>query len=703
MAATDLRIIIVDDEPAHAEAIRLAFAAADIAVEIERAGTLAAYRMAVAARPPDIALVDLTLPDGGAMEVLTAPPEVGLCPALVVTSDSNEQTAMAVIKAGALDYVVKSAEAFAAMPRIVARVLREWKLLQEHKRAEAALRRRADELAALQATVLEIAAPHDLPALLHTIVERAAQLLGARSGGMYLCDPGRREVRCVVSYNTLHDYTGTILAYGEGAAGTVAQTGAPLIIDDYRVWRKRAAVYDEQQPFTAVLSAPMIWQGQVIGVIHVLDDVESKHFTEADLALLTLFANHAAIAVENTRLYEAAQNEIAERKQAEETLRESEERYQLANRATFDVIWDWNLQTDALWWNENFQILFGYHMEVIEPGIESWTNRIHPDDLARVEAGIHAAIDSGRQSWSDHYRFRRQDGAYAEIDDRGYISRETGGKPVRMIGAMQDVTGRAQAEQHAFELALERERMALLGKFVQDASHEFRTPLSIIQTNVYLLERLEDGPKRQRKLAQIGDQVTGLIRLVDLLGEITRLDSGVPFTTQPTDLNRLIGAVADKLQGAAAAKSLALHLVLAPGLPLVSADGNRLGRALDELLDNAVRFTPAGGRVTVRTGWRMADGGWRIDDVEPVGKNLQSAIGHPQWVTVEVQDTGPGIPPDVLPHVFERFYRQDAAHTTPGFGLGLPIARAIVERHGGRLEVESRPGAGSVFRILLPA
>lgn len=138
---------------------------------------------------------------------------------------------------------------------------------------------------------------------------------------------------------------------------------------------------------------------------------------------------------------------------AAQALRESEERYQLANRATFNAIWDWNLQTDALWWNDNFRALFGYPSEEIEPGIESWTRRIHPEDLVRVETGIHAAIDSGRQSWADHYRFRRKDGRYADIEDRGYISRDASGKPLRMIGAIQDVTERKRAEE---SLAIQR-------------------------------------------------------------------------------------------------------------------------------------------------------------------------------------------------------------------------------------------------------
>ena len=198
--------------------------------------------------------------------------------------------------------------------------------ITERVRAEEVLRRRAEELAALQATVLDITASHDLPILLQTIVERAALLLHTSGGGLYLCDPNRGEVRCVVSYNTPSDYTGTVLKYGEGAAGTVAQTGEPLIIDDYRTWRRRAAAYEKERPFTAVLSAPMIWQEQVTGVIHVLHNMETRCFTEADLELLTLFADHAAIAVENTRLYERAQKEIAERKRAEEALKKYSER-----------------------------------------------------------------------------------------------------------------------------------------------------------------------------------------------------------------------------------------------------------------------------------------------------------------------------------------------------------------------------------------
>jgi diguanylate cyclase (GGDEF)-like protein/PAS domain S-box-containing protein len=177
----------------------------------------------------------------------------------------------------------------------------------ERKRANEELRRRAAELAALHTVSLEITAAPKLSTLLQTIVEQAAVLLGATSGSLYLCDPARQEVRCVTSFNTGRDFTGTVLKYGEGAAGTVALTGEPLIIDDYRAWLGRAEIYEQEQPFRSVLSCPMKWQDQVLGIIHVLHDSEVRRFTKDDLTLLTLFANQAAIALYNAQSYEASQ------------------------------------------------------------------------------------------------------------------------------------------------------------------------------------------------------------------------------------------------------------------------------------------------------------------------------------------------------------------------------------------------------------
>ncbi len=227
-----------------------------------------------------------------------------------------------------------------------------WEEITERKQVEENLRRRVEELATLFEISLDITAPHELPALLHTIVERAAHLLNTPSGTLFLCDPERQEAHCVVSYNTSYDYTGTVLKYGEGATGIVAQTGEPLIIDDYRVWSGRAARYEEEQPFRAVLSAPMIWQDQVIGVVHVIHNVETGCFTQANLELLTLFANHAAIAVMNARLLEAERRQAIHLKTLNTVIAAATAAPDLPAllEATLDHILEaFGLETGAIW------------------------------------------------------------------------------------------------------------------------------------------------------------------------------------------------------------------------------------------------------------------------------------------------------------------------------------------------------------------
>ena len=139
--------------------------------------------------------------------------------------------------------------------------------------------------------------------------------------------------------------------------------------------------------------------------------------------------------------------------QVEEALRESLERLTIVERATNDVVWDWHLEQGTLWWNEHFQSLFGYGTDEIESGIESWTNRLHPADLDRVKTGIYAVLASSRSDWEDEYRFRRSDGSYADILDRGYVIRDGRGTAVRMIGAMMDISARKEAEERFEQIA----------------------------------------------------------------------------------------------------------------------------------------------------------------------------------------------------------------------------------------------------------
>ncbi|TXM72497.1 PAS domain-containing protein [Methylobacterium sp. WL69] len=140
--------------------------------------------------------------------------------------------------------------------------------------------------------------------------------------------------------------------------------------------------------------------------------------------------------------------DVTESRRAEQVLRETEERYRLAARATNDAIWDWDLTTNHVLWNEALQTAHGYRPEAVEPTGDWWIDHIHPDDRARIDASIHAVIDRTGTTWTDEYRFRRADASFADILDRGYVIRNDQGRAVRMIGAMLDISERKRAEEH---------------------------------------------------------------------------------------------------------------------------------------------------------------------------------------------------------------------------------------------------------------
>ena len=162
----------------------------------------------------------------------------------------------------------------------------------------------------------------------------------------------------------------------------------------------------------------------------------------------------------------ATARDIRERIAQEEALRKSNERFDTAVRATNDVIWDWDLLTDEIWWNENFTKVFGYARDAVDRTVQSWYQGMHPDDQGRVIASVHRMIGSGGENWSDEYRFRRLDGSYLHVHDRGQVIRDASGRAVRMIGAMADISSHKEAEERIHNQAM---RQRLIAEFGQQA------------------------------------------------------------------------------------------------------------------------------------------------------------------------------------------------------------------------------------------
>lgn len=171
-------------------------------------------------------------------------------------------------------------------------------------------------------------------------------------------------------------------------------------------------------------------------------------------------------------------------------LRDSEERFRLLVRATSDAIWDLDLVTGQVWRGEGYESLYGYAKGELAPTVPSWQNLVHPDDQKRVHESWTEAVETGGLSWSGEYRFRRADGTYANILDNAYIVRDAQMRPLRMLGAMVDVTERKQLE----ERLAQAKRVTSLGHVAASIAHEFNNVLMGIQPNAEVMQRR--GPLR---------------------------------------------------------------------------------------------------------------------------------------------------------------------------------------------------------------
>jgi PAS domain S-box-containing protein len=326
--------------------------------------------------------------------------------------------------------------------------------ITDRKQNEVELAHRAAELSALQETVLNLTARHSLPELLNLIVERATKLLNSSHGMLYLVEAEEQITRCVVSYNTTRDYTGVVLPYGKGAAGKVAKTGKPLMIRNYAKWPGRSKEFEsEDPPFRAVISMPMVWQEQVNGVLHVLRD---EAFTQNDMEQLNLFANHAAVAVENARLYEAAAQDLDERKRAEQALRESVAIYRQAIESTGGVPYYQTYSEDGTSFQYDFigegiYEISGYDAE--EFTAEVWENLVIETCPMSDPAGqsndlfIGEVNTNPNSTWKCEYRLRAKDGKIHWVFDSAVMLRDEQGVIQGSIGLYRDITEAKRTEQ----------------------------------------------------------------------------------------------------------------------------------------------------------------------------------------------------------------------------------------------------------------
>jgi len=449
----------------------------------------------------------------------------------------------------------------------------------------------------------------------------------------------------------------------------MTQTGAPVLIQNTvsdpdwvpsegKEWRR------------SYVAAPIQIRDRTVGFLNV-NGTRPGQFSPADAWQLQAFANHAAVAIENARLYRELLN-YAEQLEQRVQARTAELQAQYAR---LDAIL--NSTTDGI-------IVADQDGNVIQanPVAHTWlTHTLAPEEATRLKKAV---CDVAMRAKEQPVALLELKGLDLELSGARILQPE-GEAALRQIQTRlhQASQGEPQAVVALHDVSHLKAMDRIRTRFVTNVSHELRTPITAIKLYAHLMQRQPE--KWQEYLKTLTREADLQAHLVEDILQISRIDAGrLEMHPCPTPLDELIQTAVARHQVLAQESGLTLEYRPSPPKALVLVDPERMTQVLNNLIGNAIRYTPAKGTVTVSSGRMEAE--------------------RRTWATVTVADTGIGIPAEDLPHIFARFFRGEEPRRMQltGTGLGLAIVKEIVELHGGRVAVESQESVGSTFTVWLP-
>jgi sensor domain CHASE-containing protein/CheY-like chemotaxis protein len=356
-------------------------------------------------------------------------------------------------------------------------------------------------------------------------------------------------------------------------------------------------------------------------------------------------------------------------------------RLELALAASKVGVWDYNIATEELVWDDRMKELYDIAGKEAPCEYADWRDRLHPEDLYRAESEFSYAIDvSGH--YNSEYRLRLRDGEVRHIRAIGAVYSGADGMR-RIVGVNWDVTADVQRQEELNAKRLEAESATVAkSQFLATMSHEIRTPMSGVLGMLDLLLNSPLAPEQRSRAELARTSAQSLLCILNDILDFSKLEANqVVMAEEDVAIAPLVDEVAALMSAGAQQKGLALTCRIAPSVPeVIVTDGGRLRQVLVNLVSNAVKFTERG-RIEIR-----------VDYV---------ATGAEGQLEVEVKDTGVGIPRSARAQLFQRFVQADSSLTrrSGGTGLGLAISRQLVERMGGRIDVDSTEGEGSLFRF----
>nr|WP_190303370.1 PAS domain-containing hybrid sensor histidine kinase/response regulator [Pseudanabaena sp. UWO311] len=388
-------------------------------------------------------------------------------------------------------------------------------------------------------------------------------------------------------------------------------------------------------------------------------------------------------------------------------MRASDQRWQFALESVGDGIWDWNAQTNEVFFSQQWKALLGYADDEIENRFESWENLVHPDDIAQSYADINKCLNRETLFYENEHRLRCKDGSYKWILARGKVFEwDVNGHALRMMGTHTDLSDRKQAEAQLKYINDELLRATKLkDEFLANMSHELRTPLNAI---LGLSESLKEeilGALNETQLKAISTVESSgehLLSLINDILDLSKISAGMmELDIESVSVNALCNSSLVFVKQQAFQKRIKIHSHIPTHINNINIniDERRIKQVLINLLTNSVKFTPNEGNISLLVAIGSGDT-WQGEATIP----QQLRDMNSPTILFQVVDTGIGISAKDLQMLFQPFIQVDSAlnRQYEGTGLGLALVKQIVELHSGQVIAESEVGQGSCFTVALP-
>lgn len=379
----------------------------------------------------------------------------------------------------------------------------------------------------------------------------------------------------------------------------------------------------------------------------------------------------------------AVERDITERKKQQDALRTSQERFQLISKAASDVIRDWDLNTDDVWWNDSMTKVFGYPLDELETGSTSWTHHIHPEDQERVLDSIQTFIAGNEHIWRGEYRFMNSDGDPVHVMDRTFIIRDADGQGIRMVGSMVDLS-----EQRAMEQKLrEAQKLEAVGHLTGGVAHDFNNLLTIILGSAEMLEHFSTDPKLK---SMAGMTVSAAKRGAELTSRLLAFARRQPLNPKPTNVNALLDEMRPLIRRTLP-ESMDIEFKTRPDVGIVEVDSGELNTALLNLVINARDAMVEKGKLTIETANAILDSDYAEN---------HSEVTPGKYVMISVSDTGTGMDAATIRQAVEPFFT--TKDVGKGSGLGLSMVFGFTKQSGGHIKIYSEVGEGTSVKLYFP-